>query len=471
MRVSLAGGEPARLAATSPVSRGGVWGDDGYIYFAPSESAGILRIAADGGVPEPVTQAVVTAGVQTQVWPDLSPGADVLLYVVPGDSEDEARIVARSLRTGRERTIVEGGTSPRAAPGGLVTFARGDTIFAVDFDAGALEARGIPRPLLSGVQMSPLFGSSYYAVSREGTLVYAPGDARPLRRALLWVTPSGEESPGFVEERPFLFPAISPDGNSVAITIEGAHQDLWRFEVGQPVLKRLTTAPSQDFGPVWSRDGTRLAFTSVKHGQVPAAFVKPADRSDEESHLAAASFPNVWSLAGDAVIVTTERGEANRRAVPQLLAVPLDRSEPPRPVLASRFSRYGAAMSPDGRRLAYVSLETGRAEVFVATDGSNVQVSIGGGTSPIWSRDGRQLFYRNGDAVLSVAVGSTTGLWPEPRVLFRGRFEEPGRHDWPRNYDVAPDGRFLMIRQTYAPAPRELVVVLDWRGQALRAPD
>jgi hypothetical protein len=143
----------------------------------------------------------------------------------------------------------------------------------------------------------------------------------------------------------------------------------------------------------------------------------------------------------------------------------------PHPLGASRYHRYAATPSPDGH-VAYVSLETGRAEVFVATaEASDArQASVGGGTSPVWSRDGRRLFYRNGDAVMSVTVG--TGVRPTlsaPRLLFRGQYEEPARFDWSRNYDVAPDGRFLMIRQTYTPAPRELVVVLGWRGQPLSA--
>jgi hypothetical protein len=120
--------------------------------------------------------------------------------------------------------------------------------------------------------------------------------------------------------------------------------------------------------------------------------------------------------------------------------------------------------------MAFVSLETGRSEIFVGSpDASDArQASVGGGTSPVWARDGRALYYRNGDAVMSVAVGGgQRPLLAQPRLLFRGRFEEPARPDWPRNYDVARDGRFLMIRQTYTPTLPELVVVLGWRGQPL----
>ena len=286
---------------------------------------------------------------------------------------------------------------------------------------------------------------------------------------LLWVTPSGAEAPAFPEERTFLYPAISPDGKALAVTLEGANQDIWRLEPGRPVLARLTSSPSEDFGAVWSPDGRRLAFTSVRFGKDPAVFVKPAERADGEALVADSSFPNAWTPDGKELIVTTERFEGGRKVV-ALARASLDGGLLPG-LETSRFDRYGAARSPDGRHLAFVSQETGHAEVFVASpDASDArQASVGGGTSPVWARDGRQLFYRNGDAVMSVAVGN--GARPPlspPRLLFRGQFEEPARPDWPRNYDVAPDGRFLMIRQTYTPIIRELVVVLGWPGQTLR---
>jgi Tol biopolymer transport system component len=325
--------------------------------------------------------------------------------------------------------------------------------------------------MLRGVQMDPLMGGAHYAVARDGTLVYAPGDARPPGRTLLWVTPAGAEEPAFPEERTFLYPAISPDGASVAVTIEGSNQDLWRFEIGRPVLARLTSLASEDFGAVWSPDGRRLAYTSVRQGRDPATFVKPADTADGETLLVEHGFPNAWTPGGEGLVVTTERFEGGRKTVGISMAG-VAGARPPA-LEASRFDRYAATLSPDGRRLAFVSLETGQPEVFVARADASAprQVSVGGGTSPVWARDGRQLFYRNRDAMMAVAIGTGTPppLSP-PRQLFRGRFVEPARPDWPRNYDVAADGRFLMIRQTYSPAVPELVVVLGWRGQSLIGP-
>jgi serine/threonine-protein kinase len=467
MRVELAGGRPVRLASSRAVSRGAVWTDEGQIYFSPSQNGGIFRVPADGGAAEPLTQDEALETREGHIWPDVSPDSATLMYTARrGDSFDEARIVMRSLRTGAQRTIVEGATYARFASAGRIVFARGDTLHAVEVDPASLALHGPARSVLSGVQMNPLFGGADYAIARDGTLVYAPGDARPPARRLLWVAPSGLESVAFPEERTFLMPAISPDGRAVAVTIEGMHQDLWRFDLARPVLTRLTSSTDEDFGPIWSADGQRLTYTASRPGEPPAVFVKPADRVDGETKILSASFASGWSPVADEVIVTTRLATGGRDRTDLFAIAPSGGT--PRPLGTSRYDRYAATSSADGH-LAFVSLETGRAEVFVGSpDASDArQASIGGGTSPVWSRDGRQLFYRSGDAVMSVMVGA--GPRPSlsgPRLLFRGQFEEPARPDWPRNYDVAPDGRFLMIRQTYTPLPRELVVLLGWRGQS-----
>jgi serine/threonine protein kinase/Tol biopolymer transport system component len=469
MRVALAGGPPTRITPTAPVSRGAVWTNDGRIYLARNQSTIIVRVAADGGDVYQVTHLDAAAGDQGHLWPDVAPDGSFLVYVARrGSSGDAFSIVAHSLRTSAERTIVDDGTFPRVASAGRVLFTRGDTLHVLDIDPVTLAPRGPPRPVLRGVQSDPLFAVSHYSVARDGTLAFAPGDARPPGRTLLWVTPTGAEEPAYPDEGTFLCPAISPDGRSVAVTTDGSNQDLWRFDVGRPVLARLTSHPTEDFGAVWSPDGRRLAFTSIRDG-APGVFVKPADRIDGDVRVAASAFPDGWTPAGSGVAVTTQQYDDDRRPTFALGVVPADGGQASG-IEPSRYDRYASTFSSDGRHLAFVSLETGQPEVFVARpDGSEArQASVGGGTSPVWARDGRQLYYRRRDDVMAVAVGAgAPAPLSSPRRLFSGRFIEPARPDWPRNYDVAPDGRFLMVRETYVPTVRELVVVLGWRGQTL----
>jgi Tol biopolymer transport system component len=472
LRIALAGGPATRLAATSPVTRGGVWTRDGTIYFAASQHGGIYRVSADGGTPGAVTESDAQRNQEAHLWPDVSRDGSVLIYVARGgDSFDDAHIVARSLRTSEQRVVVEGGTFARFVPGGRIVFARGATLFAAPFDARTLSLAGTPVPVLDGVQMDPGSGASCFAVGGDGTLAYVPGDARPPGRVLLWVTAQGVESQAFPEERPFLQPTVSPDGRTAAVTIEGAHQDVWRLDVGRPVLTRLTSSPGEDFGAIWSSDGSRLAYTSVRLGRGPEVFVKPANTMDGETRLSEveAAFPNVW--LDDATVVSTIEQPIAGRMSSRLLA--LSAAGAPRPFAPSPYDRYGAAVSHDGTRVAFVSHDTGRAEVYVASlpDASGpVQASVGGGTSPVWSRDASRLFYRSGDAVVAVDVIAGARLaTTAPRVLFRGNFDERARPDWPRNYDVAPDGRFLLVRQTYTPAASQVVIALNWRGEAIQA--
>jgi serine/threonine-protein kinase len=466
MRVDIGGGPPIRLAGTPPVTRGGVWSTDGYIYFAPSQSAGILRISAGGGSTEPASEPVEAAATEGHVWPDLSPDGSLLLYVERhGDSYGEARIMARSLRTRTTQLVVAGGTFPRFVSASRIVFARESTVFALEIDPVSGAPRGQAQAVLDGVRMDPLMGSACITVARDGTMAYIAGDARPAGATLLWVTAAGRETPAFPEERPFLMPAISPDGESVAITIESVHQDLWRVDLERGVLTRLTSSPAEDFGGVWSPDGQRLAYTSVRGGRRPSAFVKPAGALDGETLLGENLFPSGWTTEG-AVIASKEEpavGQTQIRIITDRGALT--------PIAESRFDRFGATLSPDGRHLAFVSTETGEPEVFVSpwpTPVGAQQASLNGGTSPVWARDSRTLYYRKADGLFAVAVGPPPAhRLSSPRLLFRGTYHEPGRPDWPRNYDVARDGRFLMIRETSTPALRDVVVVFNWRGDRL----
>ena len=300
MRVAVTGGPATRLVETSPVSRGG-GGARRLIVLCAVAVHRHPRVKATGGGVESLTDGDAAQNSEGHVWPDVSADGEVLLYVARrGESFAAARIVARSVSTGEQRVVVEGGTYARFAAAGRLVFAREATLFAAEFDAKTLSLRGLPQPILHGVQGDPFFGGAYYATARDHGMIYVPGDARPPGRMLLWVTPGGVESAAFPEARTFLMPSVSPDGSAVVVTLEGSHQDLWRFDTARPVLRRLTSSPGEDFGAVWSRDGRRLAYTSVRQGQEPAVYMKPADTLDGEKLLTEASvaFPNTWSADG-----------------------------------------------------------------------------------------------------------------------------------------------------------------------------
>ncbi len=182
--------------------------------------------------------------------------------------------------------------------------------------------------------------------------------------------------------------------------------------------------PNEDSGPIWSPDGRHLAYTSTRFGGQAVPATKPAETLDRgtlivESFRRGATFVDAWAT-GETLLLTHAEQEAGRRRT-RLLAMPAAGGHP-RPFASSRYDRFGAAAAPPGGRLAFVSLETGRPEVFAASlphAADPRQASLGGGTSPVWARDGRRLFYRNGDALLAVNVAAGGGLGlSAPRVLF-----------------------------------------------------
>jgi Tol biopolymer transport system component len=318
---------------------------------------------------------------------------------------------------------------------------------------------------VQGVSMDPRFGVAHFALSTAGTLAYVPGGAGGVARSLLWVDRRGNARPVTETRRAYLCPALSPDGEHLAVTIEGTNQDIWVYALARGTLTRLTFDQSEEFGPVWTPDGARLAFTSQKAGRDPAIFSAPADGSSAPEPLlegTVAQFPSSFSPRERVLSYTEETG----RGVADIWLLPLDDPSHPRPFLRTPFQESAATFSPDGAWIAYVSNESGRSEVYVQPypgPGGKRQISADGGTSPVWAASGKEIFYRSGDAMLVVGLRTQPRFEADqPRLLFRGPYEEPARPDWPRNYDVAPDGqRFVMIRGENS-APTQIHVVLSW---------
>ncbi len=468
LKVSLRGGAPIALCPTPPVSRGASWGDDGRIIFARTMNGELMRIGAAGGAPQALTNLDAQEGDLAHLWPEVLPGAKTVIFTVrTSESFDTARIIAQSLETGSRQSLVENGTFARYMPGGYLLYMRGNAIMAAPFDAQRVRIGSDPVPVIEGVRLDPRSGCGQFAVAAPGTLIYLKGDARGIKCRLVTVDRAGGERPLLEEPGAFSDPYLSPDGRQLAVAIQGIHQDLWLVDVARRTLSRLTFDPTEEFSPRWTPDGRRLFYALIEAGGDPQIYVMAADGSgSREPVLGRAEFARFpCSVAPDGRSLAYTEAIADENA--DIWVLPLEGDRKPIPFVKTPFNEFGPEFSPDGRFLAYVSNESGRLEVYVRPfpgPGPKRQVSVGGGTSPAWSKTGREMFYRNGDAVMAVAV--TTG--PEfssaaPRILFRGEYEEPARPDWPRNYDVMPDGRqFVMIKPDPDVHPTRAQVVLHW---------
>lgn len=471
-KVRVGGGTPVTVAEASETSRGGSWAQDDTIIYTPEVNAGLMRVSANGGTPQVLTTPNASNSEISHRWMEATPDGESLLFTIWAGCcrWEEARIAVLSLRTGEQRILpLDGAADPRYSETGHLLFRRAGSLMAVPFDLERLQVTGQPVTIVDNIATS-LVGSAHLAVSRSGLIVYATADAAAGRYTLSWVDRSGRETPVGLASRALEEPRVSPDGQRVVMTMREANIDVWVYHLGGGELKRLTVDTAEDETPVWMPDNQRVTFSAARVGQGRSVFRKQADGSADEELLLRADagkgdHPHAdgWSPDGESLALTnpvTSSGNTD-------IWILRPRDNPPlKPLLQTQFREGGARFSPDGRWLAYVSNETGRDEVYVRPfpgPGEKQQVSLDGGTEPTWPRTGGELFFRNGEKMMAVAVGlQPTFSAAKPRVLFEGRYAGARRGRLQANYDVAPDGqRFLMLKEIGQTSVPQLNLMLD----------
>jgi eukaryotic-like serine/threonine-protein kinase len=468
-RISLSGGAAVTIcAAANPF--GVSWGTDNTIFFG--QAKGIMRVSANGGTPE----LVVSAQKGEQVYgPQLLPDGDGVLFTVTTASGaarwDAAQVVVQSLSSGKRTVVVQGGSDARYLPTGHLLYALADGLFAVAFDADRREARGGPISVAERVMRAPLpaanTAAANYAVSNQGTLVYALDHGNMEMRTLVWVDREGREEPISAPARNYQYPRLSPDGMRVALDL---FDEIWIWDLARETLTRFTFGQARDTYPVWTPDGRRIVFGSGESGP-PNLFWKPADGSGTAERLTqspSVQYPSAVSPDGMRVVFREEG------ATQDLMTVALTGERRVAPLVQSTFNELNGEISPDGRWLAYQSNESGEMQVYVRPfsngPGGIQQISTAGGTRPLWSRKGQELFYlAPTGALMSVAItGGATWAAGRPVQLFEGRYFVPQGGAVGRTYDVSPDDkRFLMITADET-ANNTIVIVQNWQEELKR---
>jgi Tol biopolymer transport system component len=391
------------------------------------------------------------------------PGGQALLYTVVL-RDGQTRIMARTLRGGDVTTVVEGGFGGWYLPSGHVVYGQGDRVMAVPFAVTTLRATGSPVPIHDGVFTKIDQSVMNVGSAADGTTAYVSGRNAGRFGRPVWVDRRGEHVARVVEqpvEAP-RYPRLSPDGQRVALTVGPyARGDVWVYDLAGAAQPLRLTFQGHNIFPIWSPDGKRVVFASPA-GSANEMFSIPADGSATDPERLTRNdivqVPQDWSPDG-AFVLFSERSVQTQDDLWLLHAA--DRKI--RPWLQTPFEESEGRFSPDGHWLALVSDQTGRSEVWVRPfpgPGAPVRVSPDGGRNPLWSRDGRELFYENGPKVLSARVVSQVpDLRVEtPRVLFEGGFVQGGI----RGFDVAPNGRFLMIEANDTAGSTSIVVVQNW---------
>ena len=472
-KVRIEGGTPVALA-DAPTSRGGTWAADDTIIYTPGVNGGLMRIPAAGGQPTVLTTPRSNSGTISHRWVEALPdGKSVLFTIWTGFGRwEESRIAVLPLDSLEQRILpLEGAADPHYSKTGHLLYRRAGTIMAVPFDLRKLEVTGPPFTVLENVAVS-IVNNAHVAVSNSGLLVYAPALEVGSVYALRWVDRSGGESSVALSSPALEEPRISPDGERLVLTVrEQTNADAWTYHLTRGDFKRLTEEVTEDETPVWMPDSQHVTYSAARPGQPRSIFRRRVDGGNEELLLrtdpSKDDHPHVdsWSPDGQILALTNMNMSTSSENFDIWLLRPQN-NPALQPLLQTTFNEGAARFSPDGQWLAYVSNESGRYEVYVrALGGSDRprQISSGGGTEPVWSRDGKELFFRNGDRMMVSAVRSRpTFSHDTPHQLFEGRYASARRGRLHANYDVSLDGqKFLMLKEIGQTSAPKLGVVLN----------
>ena len=488
MKINVAGGAALTVCGGLPTAPGAAaWSTNDLIIFAISErtdTAGLWSVPAAGGTPQRVLEPERTR-VEIVRRPAFLPGGRTVLFDTGevGASIDTMQIEALDLESGKRTVVLRGGVQPQYLPSGHLVYATEGAMRAVRFDPATLEVTGAPVQVLDRV-VTEANRTASFSVSASGTAAFVKGNRSPGRRSIVWVDSAGREEAIGAPRRAYAYAILSPDNSRIALDSRDEGLDIWIWHLALKTMTRLTLDTTINRNPVWvPPDGRRLAFSSVRDG-VEQPVWQAADGSSPAESLASdrsALLPKAFSPDGRWMLVSQGVQPFD------LIVVDLhDTSRRPRPLLETRFNELNGEISPDGKWLAYQSNESGRYEVYVRpfpeVTNARFQVSTGGGTRPAWSHDRRYLFYSldltnlqddptsSGGAIVRVPVrADSTFTFGPPATVVKGGYPAPfaGRH-----YDIARDGRFLMIKDARTSdeigGPPQIVVVQNWLDELKR---
>ncbi len=471
--VAVNGGPPVTIS-DSIAGGGGSFGPDGRIYATRLNSWGIVRMTDAPGAPLQTVTTVDTAqGERRHLWPEVLPGGKLMLFVIiygtsgTTQSAKGSMIAIADLDTRKYRTLGAGVRATYSPSGHLIYGTADGSLMVSEFDAKKGELRGSPASVAPGLRIGGgITASSDFHVSRTGTLVYITGQVGG-DRELIWVGRDGKiEQVDPTWRGTFTGPSLSPDGKKVVVSLAAGTQiDIWVKQLDRGPALKLTFEGSENIYPVWSADGQNITYQS--NGSSPnAIWTKRADGSAQAFLQVQAKVDlsgMTWSRDGKWLVYRTS---VNVAGSGDIFAIRPGIDSVAAPLLTTQFAEVDPALSPDGKWLAYTSNETGRYEVYVVpfpnVRAAKWPISTSGGSQPVWSRSGRELFFRGGGDLVSVPVqttptfsaGAATKLFPTR--TFNDNFLR-------RQYDVAPgDNRFIFLRNIGGQAVNDLVVVDNW---------
>lgn len=465
--VSVDGGAPTEIC-DAPGGRGGSWSTQGVIVFAPAFQSGLSQVPASGGAPKPVT-VVDASKHDSHRWPFFLPDGKHFLYAAithnrPRDPNDG--IYFASLDGKVNRLLMTTYTNATYAAGKLLFVRESDLMAqAMDEETGALE--GQPERVAQDVLVDGTIWRAGFDAASSGVMVYAAGGLIPGQAN--WYDRAGKNlgvaAPPVLNLNSL---RLSPDGSKLATEAGGVNSEIWINELKRQVNTRLTFGPGASSSPVWSRDGQWIAYNGVRgHNSI---LRKAANGGGEEEILLEGDDRNRvatdWSADGRFILF----GVGDSATTGEMWVLPLEGDRKPQRLVEGNFVAANGRFSPDGRWVAYNSDETGRQEIYVTSfpkGAGKWQISGNGGTLPIWSHDGKELFYWALDNTLVSVPMTVTKDAVEagaPHPLFR-LSHALGNVGLVSPYDVTGDSQRFMVIEAAQAANKPITLVTNWMAE------
>jgi Tol biopolymer transport system component len=466
-KIDAAGG-PALTLCDAAAGPGGTWSKNDVIVFA-AVSGGTFSVPATGGIAATLTTLDRASREIAHRFPWFLPDGRHFLYTVT--NQQQVAIYAADIDSKNRKLILAANSNAVYAPPGYLLFVRERTVMAQPFDAGKLQTTGDATPIAEQVDSGTRPNQNQFSISQNGVLAYISGSGGGGAR-LTWFDRSGKVSGTLGAPNVVSWGAISPDGNTVAVDRrDRGLPDIWLHDLARGTASRFTFGPGANYYPVWSPDGSHIAFVSFRDGVVQP-FQKTTSGTGQDEILSKpvgepphATFVEDWSRDGRYLILGTF-GDPKTKTDVWVLPTFGDRK--PFPYLQTEFAEAFARLSPNGHWLAYTSDESTRNEIYVQSfpaRGGKLAVSTNGGERSIWSRDGKEIYFVSPDGKMMAAEVKSGSKFEArfeagvPKPLFDVRLPG-GINPW---FDVGKDGRFLIPIQEQTPnAP--MTVVVNWQA-------